>query len=599
MKRILMLLLGVQASVIVGAQDKKMYTRDSMLARWVIDVNAMGGYLMQDYTSNNMMGNYLNAVNSSMGRMDFTGGYSVGGDAQVGVFFGRKRHWGVGTGFNYMYQEGNAGLKNFHVEYQATDYNGNVYRQVVSSNYKISDRLSMTNMNIPLVLKYKNRFSKHWGFTADAGAMFNVSMVNDYRNSGSFNYEAIYKFSEGNTTVYDNSPTPSSNDYFITKDNFLRNNPNGNVQAYFDELRSQGNNVGLNVSPATRTGTVTYKSGSVGAIFRPAMNLFLSDNVALNFGVYYIYQNFKNDAMTGYTVTGRVGDYNPTLNNVTSVNSHNIGLNVGARFFLGKLKDRDHDGIPDKKDWCPDDSGLVIYHGCPDRDGDGIIDKEDSCPDVRGMAKYHGCPDTDGDGIIDSKDDCPTVAGLPQFRGCPDTDGDGIPDKDDACPTVPGLAQYRGCPDTDGDGIPDNEDKCPTVPGPASNNGCPEEKAVEPVEERIDITTPILFDFNSSQVHQSSMPILREAAKEIDQTRDSYIRVDGHADAIGSRTYNQKLSERRAQSVKNNLAKMGVNPKKVKVVGHGEDQPAADNGSSSGRAQNRRAIMSVQSSKKR
>lgn len=577
-----------------------MYTRDSLLGRWVIDVNAMGGYLMQDYTANNTLGNYLNAVNSSMGHMDFSNGYSIGGDVQVGVFFGHKRHWGVGTGFNYMYQQGNAGLRDFHVEYQATDYNGNVYRQVVSSNYKLSDRLSINNMNIPLVLKYKNRFSRHWGFAAEAGPMLNLSTVNDYNSSGSFNYEAIYKFGEGGVPVYDNSPTPSSSDYFITRANFLRDNPNGNVQAYFDKLRAQGNNVGLNVTPDKPTGTVTYKSGSIGAIVRPSMELFLSDHVALNLGVYYIYQNFKNDAVSGYTVSGRVGDYNSPLRNVTVINSHNMGLNIGARFFLGKAKDRDHDGIPDKKDLCPDDSGLAIYHGCPDRDGDGIIDREDSCVDVKGIAMFHGCPDTDGDGIPDKDDACPYVAGLRQFQGCPDTDGDGIPDKDDACPTVKGLPQFKGCPDTDGDGVPDNEDRCPTVAGPASNGGCPEEpKPAEPVEERIDISTPVFFEFNSSKVHQSSMPILREAAKEIDETRDSYIRVDGHADAIGSRAYNQKLSVKRAQSVKSNLTKLGVDPKKVKVVGHGEDQPAAENSTPAGRAQNRRAVMSVQSAKKR
>lgn len=600
MKRILLLSLGLQACLLAGAQDKKMYTRDSMLSRWVIDVNAMGGMLLQDYTTNNMLVNYPNAVNSTMGHMDFSNGWSVGGDAQVGFFFGRKRHWGLGTGFNYMYQMGNAGLRDFHVEYQATDYNGNVYRQVVSSNYKLSDKLSTTNMNIPLVLKYKNRFSRHWGFTADAGALFNIQAKNEYRTSGSFNYEAIYKFAEGGTTtVYDYNATPDASDYFITKANFLRDNPNGNVQAYFDLLRSQGNNVGLNVSPATQTGTVSYKTGSVGAIVRPSMNLFLSDNVALDFGVYYVYQTFKNDAVSGYTVTGRVGDYNPTLHNVTSVATHNFGLNIGARFFLGKMRDRDHDGVPDKKDLCPDDSGLAIYHGCPDRDGDGIIDKEDSCPDVRGLAKYHGCPDSDGDGIIDSKDDCPYVAGLPQFNGCPDRDGDGIPDKDDACPDVPGLAKYHGCPDRDGDGVPDNEDRCPDTPGVASNYGCPEVKADTSAETRIDITTPILFDFNSTNVHRSSTPILEEAAKEINETQDSYIKIDGHADAVGSRTYNQGLSVRRAQAVKNKLTKMGVKPNKIKVVGHGEDDPAADNSTPEGRTQNRRAIMNLESSKKR
>jgi outer membrane protein OmpA-like peptidoglycan-associated protein len=600
MKRILLLIIGLQAAMHAGAQTTG-YTShgDSLLSRWVIDVNAMGGILMQDYTTRNTLANYPNAVNSSLGEMSFNNGGSIGGDLQVGFFWGKKRHFGVGTGINYMYQFGDAGLKNYHVEYQATDYNGNIYRQVVSSNYKVSDNLTINNLNVPLVLKYKNRFSKHWGFTADAGAMFNLQMVNDYKTNGSFNYEAIYKFTDGSTTVYDNSPVPASSNYFITKAEFLRNNPNGNVQAYFDNLRAQGNNVGLNVTANQPAGKVTYKSGSVGLLLRPAINLFLSDHVALNFGVYYVYQTFKNDAMSDYVVTRTVGDYNSSLKSVSSVNTHNVGLNVGARFFLGKVKDRDHDGIADRKDRCPDDSGNVAFQGCPDRDGDGIIDKEDQCPDVKGLLKYHGCPDTDGDGIIDQDDACPLVAGLPQFRGCPDRDGDGVPDKDDECPDVAGLPQFHGCPDTDGDGIPDNEDRCPTVAGPASNNGCPEEPkpTVVPEDGRIDVSTPILFNINKTTIHKSSMPILQQAAKEVNEYQDAYIHVDGHADATGTKAYNQKLSVKRAAAVKQALKKMGVNPRKVRTAGHGESHPPATNKTPEGRMQNRRAVMEIKSSK--
>lgn len=592
--------MGVQASFFAGAQSKHNYTKDGDLGRWVIDVNAMGGYLMQDYTMPNTMGNYLNAVNSSTGKMDFSNGYSVGGDLQVGFFFGKKRHFGLGTGINYMYQAGDAGLKDYHVEYQATDFAGHTYRQVVSSNYKLNDNVTSQNINIPLVLKYKNRFSRHWGFTADAGAMFNVQMKNDYKTNGSFNYEAIYQRSSDGGYVYDDATVASQSDYFITKAEFLRNNPTGNVQAYFDKLRAQGNNVGLNVSADKREGSVSYKTPSVGLILRPSMNLFLSDHVALDFGVYYVYQTFKNDVPAGYRVTGNVGEYNPTLTNVSSVASHNIGLNIGARFFIGKAKDRDHDGVSDRKDLCPDDSGNVAFNGCPDRDGDGIIDKEDQCPDVKGLAKFHGCPDSDGDGIIDQDDECPFVAGLIQFHGCPDRDGDGIPDKDDACPDVAGLKQFHGCPDTDGDGIPDNEDKCPTVFGVASNSGCPEEaKPVAPADDsKVDVSTPILFEVNKTIIHKSSMPVLEEAAKEAKEYQDAYIHVDGYTDATGSKAYNQKLSVKRATAVKTALKKMGVNGNKIKTVGHGESRPAATNKTAEGRMQNRRAVMEIRSSKK-
>ena len=84
-----------------------------------------------------------------------------------------------------------------------------------------------------------------------------------------------------------------------------------------------------------------------------------------------------------------------------------------------------------------------------DRDHDGILDADDACPDVPGVKtddpKTNGCPpDRDHDGILDADDACPDVPGVktddPKTNGCPpDRDHDGILDADDACPDVPGV----------------------------------------------------------------------------------------------------------------------------------------------------------------
>jgi len=95
-------------------------------------------------------------------------------------------------------------------------------------------------------------------------------------------------------------------------------------------------------------------------------------------------------------------------------------LHVGLNLTFGKNeKDRDKDGIIDKKDECPDDPGPEQYNGCPDRDGDGIIDIKDDCPDDPGPAIYRGCPDRDGDKVIDKEDKCPDVPGSVDNHGCP------------------------------------------------------------------------------------------------------------------------------------------------------------------------------------
>jgi outer membrane protein OmpA-like peptidoglycan-associated protein len=144
----------------------------------------------------------------------------------------------------------------------------------------------------------------------------------------------------------------------------------------------------------------------------------------------------------------------------------------GVWEFMG-CPDRDKDHVQDKDDRCPDVAGLKEFMGCPDRDSDGIIDLEDACPDTAGLTKFKGCPDTDGDNVIDREDECPFVAGIAEFNGCPDTDKDGTPDKKDQCPELFGPKEYRGCPDKDGDKVIDKEDGCPELAGPVENKGCP------------------------------------------------------------------------------------------------------------------------------
>ena len=58
-----------------------------------------------------------------------------------------------------------------------------------------------------------------------------------------------------------------------------------------------------------------------------------------------------------------------------------------------------------------------------------------------------GDRDKDGDGIINRKDKCPKIPGLPEFNGCPDSDSDGIPDLEDICPNLSGEKANKGCPE--------------------------------------------------------------------------------------------------------------------------------------------------------
>jgi outer membrane protein OmpA-like peptidoglycan-associated protein len=606
MKKLFLFLLGGSCCLSAVARQpagdsvkKAMtYHPDSMLSHWVVDINLLGGGLSQKYTTANTSGNYPGGVNMYTGNLKVNNGSTFGFDAQLAYFFGHSNHFGIGVGFNYLYQSGNATLDSFHAEYQATDAKGNIYRQVVTSDQSVKEKVNITNMNIPILLKYKNRFSKHWGFTADAGALINLQVKNSYNTNAAFDYEAIYQYNQEGVAVYDNSAIPSTNDQLITKAQYYKNTTSKNVyptvQDYFKAEAVQGYNVSLGVKPTNNSGSVSFTTGSVGLLVRPAVNYYLSDKVALTAGVFYIYQPFKNPAQNGYELTNGMGNYSSVLHTVTSAPSQSYGLNVGARFYVFKTKDTDGDGIRDKRDRCPLVYGLPQFQGCPDTDGDGIADPDDSCPTVAGLLQFHGCPDTDGDGIPDKDDACPYQAGPAKFQGCPDRDNDGILDKDDACPDVPGLAQFQGCPDTDGDGTPDKDDKCPTIAGPASNGGCPVVDTPKPAPvaaPREDISKPILFEVNKTIVHKKSIATLEEAAQLTKDDPNALIIVDGYTDNTGRASYNKKLSLKRAKAVKAKLEAMGVNRKRIKVKGHGSKYPVASNRTKAGRLENRRAVM--------
>ncbi|WP_080780495.1 OmpA family protein [Chryseobacterium phocaeense] len=152
-----------------------------------------------------------------------------------------------------------------------------------------------------------------------------------------------------------------------------------------------------------------------------------------------------------------------------------------------------------------------------------------------------------------------------------DADNDGVCDDWDRQLDTPAGARVDGAGvalDTDLDGVIDLYDKCVTVPGPVENNGCPTTTA-GPVVETETKLEGIEFDLNSDRILPSNTPILNNAVNYINSSTGSYS-VIGATDTRGTDAYNQKLSERRANNVKNYLIKNGVQSGKINAVGKGE-----------------------------
>ena len=267
-------------------------------------------------------------------------------------------------------------------------------------------------------------------------------------------------------------------------------------------------------------------------------------------------------------------------------------LTLGLSFYLGEPKDTDNDGIPDKYDHDPlhaeDYDNFEDYDGRPDPDNDqdGILDIDDKAPnkpeDLDGFQDEDGVPDpdNDGDGILDINDKMPgtdaaIVAGIitaEDFDGFQDEDG--APD-----------------PDNDGDGIADSLDRCPneaeTINDYQDEDGCPDEKPAVDVGQSI-VLEGVNFASGSADLTANSERILDKVAADMQKYPEIEIEIRGYTDNTGSYQGNIRISQRRADTVKQYLVRQGIVPYRINTRGFGPDSPIAPNDTREGRAQNRR-----------
>jgi OOP family OmpA-OmpF porin len=174
-----------------------------------------------------------------------------------------------------------------------------------------------------------------------------------------------------------------------------------------------------------------------------------------------------------------------------------------------------------------------------------------------------------------------------------DTDGDGVPDCIDKCPNTPaGCAVDKdGCPiDSDGDGVPDCIDKCPNTPEgtEVDADGC-----MQVVEQGAVIFLDVLFDFGKADLRPVSFPVLDEVTNYLKANPDVKMEIHGHTDNTGSAEYNMKLSNDRANSVKNYLVEKGISPERIQARGFGLTMPIFPNDIFENRAKNRRVEFKI------
>jgi outer membrane protein OmpA-like peptidoglycan-associated protein len=212
----------------------------------------------------------------------------------------------------------------------------------------------------------------------------------------------------------------------------------------------------------------------------------------------------------------------------------------------------------------------------PDTDEDGLNDGDE----VQVYATDPLNPDTDRDRLLDGAE----VLTHKTNPLKPDTDGDGLTDGDEVLVHKTDPLN----PDTDGGSVPDGvEVRRDTNPlNPADDVPKKESLAVE-IGKPI-VLEGLVFDFNSAHIRPESEPVLENAHNILTENPAIEVEIHGHTDNVGKASYNLKLSQARANSVRQWLVDRGVDPARITTKGFGFVRPIASNDTEEGRQKNRR-----------
>ena len=312
---------------------------------------------------------------------------------------------------------------------------------------------------------------------------------------------------------------------------------------------------------------------------------------------------------------------------IAETDGNAIPVGLGFEFYMNdtwaiNLEAVNHFALDDHVDtkvrgsrndsWLTLAAGISINFGKPkDTDGDGIIDKEDKDPlhaeDFDGFEDEDGKPDldNDNDGILDKDDKAPMEPedkdGFKDDDGVPDpdNDNDGILDVNDKAPNSPedidGFEDEDGKPDpdNDNDGILDIDDKCPnepeTINGYEDEDGCPDKKPEIAVEKgKAIVLEGVTFASGSANLTENSKIILNKVVNTMKENPEIEVEIRGYTDNTGNKNFNYKISQRRADSVKEYLVRNGIDSSRIQTKGFGPEEPIAPNNTKEGRAKNRR-----------
>lgn len=118
-------------------------------------------------------------------------------------------------------------------------------------------------------------------------------------------------------------------------------------------------------------------------------------------------------------------------------------------------------------------------------------------------------------------------------------------------------------------------------------------EVVAPTATKVVLNADTFFDFDKDTLKPEGRQVLDQVAAQASSINLETLIAVGHTDSIGTEKYNQGLSERRANTVKQYLISKGIDSNRIYTEGKGELQPVASNATREGRAQNRRVEIEI------
>jgi OOP family OmpA-OmpF porin len=142
------------------------------------------------------------------------------------------------------------------------------------------------------------------------------------------------------------------------------------------------------------------------------------------------------------------------------------------------------------------------------------------------------------------------------------------------------------------------EPKAAPAPAPAPARAAAPAAAPAAAATKVTYAADAFFDFDKAVVKPAGKAKLDDLISKVKAINLEVIIAVGHTDSVGSETYNQKLSVRRAEAVKAYLVTKGIEKNRIYTEGKGEKQPVASNKTAEGRTKNRRVEIEVVGTRK-